>query len=83
MLGDTGVAVNVDDSRYKHLHGKSCLHPFTGDRIPIICDEHANMSKGTGMYSTQVCTVHKYVQYTSMHSTQVCTICIITYIQYV
>ncbi|PRQ20821.1 putative valine--tRNA ligase [Rosa chinensis] len=38
MLGDTGIAVHPDDKRYKHLHGKHAIHPFSGRRIPIICD---------------------------------------------
>jgi len=49
MLGDTGVAIHPDDSRYKHLHGKYVIHPFNGRRIPIICDrELVNMEFGTG-----------------------------------
>ncbi|KAL6125003.1 hypothetical protein ACLB2K_077511 [Fragaria x ananassa] len=38
MLGDTAIAVHPDDERYKHLHGKNPFHPFSGRRIPIICD---------------------------------------------
>jgi valyl-tRNA synthetase len=38
MLGDTAVAIHPDDERYAHLHGKFVLHPFTGRRIPVVCD---------------------------------------------
>ena len=48
ILGDTGVAINPSDLRYQHLHGASCIHPITGDTLPIICDEHAQIHKGTG-----------------------------------
>jgi valyl-tRNA synthetase len=48
MLGDTGVAVNAEDPRYKDLIGKFIELPLVGRRIPIIADEHADMNKGTG-----------------------------------
>ena len=48
MLGDTGVAVNPEDPRYKALIGKHILLPLVGRRIPIVGDEHADMEKGTG-----------------------------------
>ncbi|WP_028114343.1 valine--tRNA ligase [Ferrimonas kyonanensis] len=48
MLGDTGVAVNPEDPRYKDLIGKELLLPIVGRRIPIVADEHADMEKGTG-----------------------------------
>ena len=48
MLGDTGVAVNPDDERYKDLIGKEIILPLVGRRIPIVGDEHADMEKGTG-----------------------------------
>ncbi|MGI1669267.1 MAG: valine--tRNA ligase [Neptuniibacter sp.] len=48
MLGDTGVAVNPDDERYKDLIGKEIILPFVGRLIPIVGDEHADMEKGTG-----------------------------------
>jgi valyl-tRNA synthetase len=38
MLGDTAVAVHPDDPRYRHLHGKVLVHPFTDRPIPIIAD---------------------------------------------
>ncbi|WP_283602500.1 valine--tRNA ligase [Serratia proteamaculans] len=48
VLGDTGVAVNPEDPRYKDLIGKEILLPLVGRRIRIVGDEHANMEKGTG-----------------------------------
>ncbi len=48
MLGDTGVAVNPEDPRYKDLIGKDVLLPIVNRRIPIVGDEHADMEKGTG-----------------------------------
>ena len=48
MLGDTGVAVNPEDPRYKDLIGKFVELPLVGRLIPIVGDEHADMEKGTG-----------------------------------
>ncbi|CAM3780785.1 valine--tRNA ligase [Rahnella victoriana] len=48
VLGDTGVAVNPEDPRYKDLIGKEIILPLVGRRIPIVGDEHADMEKGTG-----------------------------------
>ncbi|MDX1319122.1 MAG: valine--tRNA ligase [Oceanospirillum sp.] len=48
LLGDTGVAVNPEDERYKDLIGKFVELPLVGRRIPIVGDEHADMEKGTG-----------------------------------
>ncbi len=49
MLGDTAVAINSEDERYKHLHGCHVILPLLGKEIPIVCDEHADMTKGTGV----------------------------------
>ncbi|TDE00036.1 valine--tRNA ligase [Jiangella asiatica] len=49
MLGDTAVAVNPGDERYKHLIGTELVLPLTGRRIPIVGDEHVDPSFGTGM----------------------------------
>ncbi len=49
MLGDTAVAINKDDERYKHLHGCHVILPLLNKEIPIVCDEHADMEKGTGV----------------------------------
>ena len=48
LLGDTAVAVNPEDERYKHLIGSYCVLPLVGRRIPIVADEHAQLDKGTG-----------------------------------
>ena len=48
LLGDTAVAVNPADERYKDLIGKEVLLPLVNRRIPIVGDEHADMEKGTG-----------------------------------
>ena len=49
MLGDTAVAINANDERYKHLHGCHVILPLLNKEIPIVCDEHADMTKGTGV----------------------------------
>ena len=38
MLGDTAIAIHLDDPRYNHLHGKFAIHPFNGRKLPIVCD---------------------------------------------
>lgn len=48
MLGDTGVAVNPEDPRYRDLIGQFVILPLVGRRIPIVGDKHADMRKGTG-----------------------------------
>jgi len=48
VLGDTGVAVNPEDPRYKDLIGKNVLLPLVNRLIPIVGDDHADMEKGTG-----------------------------------
>ncbi|MDO6447131.1 valine--tRNA ligase [Colwellia sp. 1_MG-2023] len=48
MLGDTGVAVNPKDERYKDLIGKHIQLPLVNRLIPIVGDDHADMEKGTG-----------------------------------
>lgn len=48
VLGDTGVAVNPEDPRYKDLIGKDVILPLVNRRIKIVGDEHADMEKGTG-----------------------------------
>lgn len=49
MLGDSAVAVNPTDERYKHLVGKMVLLPLTDREIPIIADEYVDPEFGTGM----------------------------------
>ena len=48
LLGDTAIAVNAADERYKHLIGQYVVLPLVGRRIPIVADEHAQLDKGTG-----------------------------------
>ncbi len=48
MFGDTAVAVNPEDERYKHLIGKMVKLPLTDREIPIVGDIHADPTKGTG-----------------------------------
>ena len=48
MLGDSAVAVNAKDERYRHLHGKHVLLPLMNREIPIINDELAQPEFGTG-----------------------------------
>ncbi|MBQ8162999.1 MAG: valine--tRNA ligase, partial [Clostridia bacterium] len=49
MLGDTAVAVNPKDERYKHLIGKTLIVPLVNREIPIIADEYVEMDFGTGV----------------------------------
>ena len=49
MLGDTAVAINGEAPRYAHLHGCHVVLPLLNKEIPIVCDEHADMTKGTGV----------------------------------
>ncbi|MFV0561289.1 MAG: valine--tRNA ligase [Enterococcus sp.] len=49
MLGDTAVAVNPEDPRYKELIGKTVILPLVNKEIPIVGDEHADMEFGTGV----------------------------------
>ena len=47
MLGDTAVAVNPEDDRYKNI-GKSITLPITNRQVPIIADEYVDEEFGTG-----------------------------------
>ncbi len=48
ILGDTGIAVNPKDERFKHLIGKTALVPFINREIPIIGDDYVELDFGTG-----------------------------------
>ena len=48
MLGDTAVAVNPSDERYKHLIGKTLILPIVNREIPIIADQYVDKEFGTG-----------------------------------
>ena len=49
LFGDTAVAVNAEDERYQKYVGKNVILPIVGKTIPIITDEHADPTKGTGV----------------------------------
>ena len=49
MLGDTAVAVNPDDDRYKDLIGKKLLLPIVNRELPVIADSYVDMEFGTGV----------------------------------
>ncbi len=55
MLGDTGVAVNPADERYKDIVGKTCILPLVGREIPIVADEYVEMDFGTGCVKMTPC----------------------------
>jgi len=49
LLGDTAVAVNPNDDRYKHLIGKTVILPIVHREIPIVADDYVEMDFGTGV----------------------------------
>ncbi len=49
LFGDTAVAVNPEDNRYKKYIGKNVILPLVNKMIPVIADEHADMEFGTGV----------------------------------
>ncbi len=49
MLGDTAVAVNPADERYKDIVGKTVMLPFVNREIPVLADEYVDMEFGTGV----------------------------------
>ena len=49
MLGDTAIAVNPDDDRYRDLVGKTVVVPFVNREIPVIADEYVEKDFGTGV----------------------------------
>jgi len=61
MLGDTAVAVNPSDKRYKELIGKYLILPLVGRKIPVIADERVDMEFGTG--AVKVTPYHDPVDY--------------------
>ena len=48
MMGDTGVSVNPNDEKFKHLIGKTCILPIMNREIPIVGDEYCEIGFGTG-----------------------------------
>ncbi len=61
MLGDTAVAVHPDDERYRHLVGKMVRLPIANRLIPIIADEYADPTKGTG--AVKITPAHDFNDY--------------------
>jgi valyl-tRNA synthetase len=61
LFGDVAVAVHPEDERYRHLLGKNVLIPITGKAIPIIADEHADPTKGTG--AVKITPAHDFNDY--------------------
>ncbi|MBP3654773.1 MAG: valine--tRNA ligase [Oscillospiraceae bacterium] len=55
MLGDTGVAVNPEDERFKHLIGKTAILPLVGRELPIVADEYVELGFGTGAVKMTPC----------------------------
>ena len=55
MLGDTAVAVNPEDERYKKYIGKMLVLPLVGREIPVVADEHAKPEFGTGCVKITPC----------------------------
>lgn len=49
LLGDVAVIVNAEDERYQDIIGKTVIVPFVNREIPVLTDDHADMSKGTGV----------------------------------
>ena len=48
ILGDTAVAVNPEDPRYRHLHGKTVIIPLVNREVPLIADDYVDHEFGTG-----------------------------------
>jgi valyl-tRNA synthetase len=61
MLGDTAIAVNPADDRYKEYIGKQVLLPIANREIPVIADEDVDMQKGTG--AVKVTPAHSPVDF--------------------
>ena len=61
MLGDTAVAVNPKDKRYKHLVGKKVILPLVGRKIKIITDSYADPEQGTG--AVKITPAHDFNDY--------------------
>ena len=55
MLGDTGLCVNPEDDRYRHLIGKTAILPLLGREIPIVADDYADIEMGTGCVKMTPC----------------------------
>ena len=74
MLGDTGVAVNPDDPRYRYLVGRHAVLPLTGRRVPIVADQAVEIGFGTG--ALKVTPGHDTLDYEigARHGLQIITV---------
>ncbi len=61
IFGDTAVAVHPEDERYRALLGREAILPFIGRRLPIIADEHVDMTFGTG--AVKITPAHDFDDY--------------------
>lgn len=61
LFGDTAVAVSADDERYKDLIGKNVIIPICNRAIPVVADEHADPTKGTG--AVKITPAHDFNDY--------------------
>lgn len=61
MLGDTAIAVNPDDERYKDLIGQNVVLPIVGRIIPIVADSYADPEQGTG--AVKITPAHDFNDY--------------------
>ena len=55
MLGDSGVAVNPADEKYRHLVGKNAILPLVGRKLPIVADDYVELGFGTGAVKMTPC----------------------------
>ena len=61
MLGDTAIAVNPSDERYKKIVGKNAIIPIVDRKIKIIEDEYADPEQGTG--AVKITPAHDFNDY--------------------
>ncbi|CAI4224013.1 unnamed protein product [Auanema sp. JU1783] len=61
MLGDSAIAVHPEDERYKHLVGKTCVHPFVDRELPIVADAFVERDFGTG--AVKITPAHDHNDY--------------------
>jgi valyl-tRNA synthetase len=77
MLGDTAVAVNPEDERYKHLIGKTITLPLVGREIPIIADDYVDIAFGTGC--VKITPAHDFNDYAIGQRHGLPMICVLTH----
>lgn len=75
LLGDTAVAVNPKDARFKKLHGKKVIIPFVNRTVPIILDEYVEMDFGTGCL--KITPAHDFNDYELSKKHNLEAICVI------